>query len=197
MKMRWYLKIPLGALVSLVILQTTGAVGQVSLSLRANTQSAETPKKNGTIQATAHPSLPRCPEAGVRTLQPSQVTGHHKVTLSWNASTSSANPESKAVGYCLYRSQTQNAAKQSFTKPNGRCTVCEQINPVAIAATGCVDDLVEDGTTYYYVVTAINANRIISSSSSEARAQILPETERAKPASVNSYPLCRATSVSK
>jgi len=66
------------------------------------------------------------------------------VTLSWNASAPSANSESKAVGYCLYRSKKQNAAKQTPT-----CRDCEQINSIAIAGTECVDDLVEDGAIYY------------------------------------------------
>jgi hypothetical protein len=102
--------------------------------------------------AAAEPRLPLCPAAGLPMLQPSPLTGHHKVSLSWNASAPSGNSESKAVGCCLYRSQKENLAKQSFKKPNAWCSDCERINSVAIAGTGCVDDLVEDGATYYYIV---------------------------------------------
>jgi hypothetical protein len=121
-------------------------------------------------------------------LQPSSLTGHHKVTLTWNASIPSSNVESQAVGYCLYRSKTPNAAKQ-----NPRCGNCEQINSIPIAGTGCVDDLVEDGAAYYYVVTAINANRKISSSSNETPAQIPLSKQASTSGLAGSYPRCRAT----
>lgn len=101
---------------------------------------------------------------------------------------------SKAVGYCLYRSKKENVAKQSFTKPNAKCSDCEQINPIAFAGTGCVDHLVEDGTIYHYVVTAIDAQGNTSSSSNEAYAQIPPTKESADSVPAGFYPLCRVTS---
>ena len=148
---------PICALVLIVvsIFQTIAAMGQVSHGSSANTQSMETSKKNGTLPATADRKLPACPPAGLPTLQSSpQKTGHHRVTLSWQGSAPSGNSESADVGYCLYRSKERNAAKQNAT-----CSHCEQINSVPLTDTGCVDDLVEDGATYYYVVTAINNTR--------------------------------------
>jgi hypothetical protein len=130
----------------------------------------------------------RCPPAGLQTLQPSSVTGHHKVILTWNASIPSANAESAAAGYCLYRSKKRKAAKQNPT-----CNDCEQINVIPIAGTGCIDDLVEDGAGYYYVVTAISANQKISSSSNETPAQIPLNKPAASSAPAGSRPLCRAT----
>jgi hypothetical protein len=115
-------------------------------------------------------------------------TGHHKVILSWKASATGPDHDSQLVGYCLYRSTKQNAAKQNPT-----CSGCEQVNPIPVVGTGCVDDLVADGTTYYYVVTAINEKKKISSSSNETSAQI-PLNKTADGAPGSSYPLCRAGS---
>jgi hypothetical protein len=181
----------IGALVLIVvsIFQTIAARGQVSHGSRTNQQSAETSKKNGTPSIIADPKLPACPPAGLPTLQAStQKTGHHRVTLSWQGSAPSGNSDSRAVGYCLYRSKEQNAAKQNAT-----CSHCEQVNSIPLADTGCVDDLVEDGATYYYVVTAINVNGKISSSSNEILAQVPSNKERANSISAESHPLCRGT----
>jgi hypothetical protein len=141
--------------------------------------------------ALSSPILPPCPPAGLQMLQPSSQTGHHKVVLTWNASVAGPGPDGKAVGYCLYRSQTQNAAKQNPT-----CSVCEQVNPTPIVGIGCVDDLVLDNATYYYVVTAISANKTISISSNETLAPIPPGAQSVKPAAT-SYPLCRGNASSK
>jgi hypothetical protein len=142
--------------------------------------------------AASSPVLPPCPPAGLQPLQPSLQTGHHKVILTWNASVPAPGPDGKAVGYCLYRSQRPNAAKQ-----NPICSDCEQINATPIVGTGCVDDLVLDNTTYFYVVTAINASKRISSSSNETPAPIPPGSQAAKPGSATSYPFCRGSASSK
>jgi hypothetical protein len=159
------------------------------LSPGANLTSRKASKAEEMLLAGAEPKLPPCPSAGTPTPQPSAQTGHHKVTLSWNESVFSPDhPERKAVGYCLYRSTKQNAAKLEPT-----CRDCEQINKIAIAGTGCVDDLVKDGETYYYVVTAISAGRRTSSSSNETPARIPPTKEPNSSVTVRSYPLCRAS----
>jgi hypothetical protein len=142
--------------------------------------------------ATSSPSLPACPPAGVQRLQPSSQTGNHRVVLSWNANASSPDPEVKTVGYCLYRSSKQHAAKNNPT-----CNDCEQINPTPIVGTGCVDDLVLDSATYYYAVTAINAKGKISAAISEALAPIPPGSQKAKSAPPTSYPFCRGSASSK
>jgi len=114
------------------------------------------------------------------------------VILTWNASVPAPGPDGKAVGYCLDRSQTPNAAKL-----NPLFSVCEQINPNPVVGTACVDDLVLDNATYYYVVTAINASKRISSSSNETPAPIPPGNQPAKPGSATSYPFCRGSASSK
>lgn len=138
------------------------------------------------------PSLPVCPPAGLPLLQPSSKTGHHKVTLTWHAGAPPSNPDTATVGYCLYRSKKQNAAKL-----NPRCSDCEQINLTPIAGTACVDDLVEDAAAYYYVVTAINVKGEISSSSNETPAPVPASSGAGSSGMVSSYPLCRAKASSQ
>jgi hypothetical protein len=135
------------------------------------------------------PPIPGCPPAGSPMLQPSAPhTGHHKVILTWNPSAPSPHPEDNPVGYCLYRSPTKGAALKNAT-----CSNCEQINLVPVVGTACVDDLVQDGATYFYVATAINVNKIRSVSSNEIIVPI-PASPKVSSASMpTSYPLCRAS----
>ena len=96
------------------------------------------------------------------------------------------------VGYCLYRSTNEKAAKKNPT-----CSECEQINSIPINGTGCVDDLVKDGAIYYYVAAAINLKERLSSSSNAARA-VIPDSKRSvRSTSVGSYPPCRVPDNSK
>lgn len=140
--------------------------------------------------ASVVPSLPVCPPGGLPVLQPSSKTGHHRVTLTWHASAPAAHSDSATVGYCLYRSKTQSAAKH-----NPRCSDCEQINSIPIVGTACVDDLVEDSAAYYYVVTAIDAKGEISSSSNETPAQVPANKGTGSSGTGGPYPRCRATTV--
>jgi hypothetical protein len=136
--------------------------------------------------------LPNCPPAGSPVLQPSALTGHHKVILTWHASASSARPEDNAAGYCLYRSKKKDVAKKNAT-----CGECEQVNPVPVVGTGCVDDLVQDGAVYYYVVSAMNAKRQTSSASNEILVAIPASKQAVSSTSAGSYPLCRSAASSK
>jgi len=143
------------------------------------------PHRGNAHSAAAAPAVLQCPPAGSSMLQPSSATGHHKAVLTWKASASSPRPEDNAVGYCLYRSTTKGLAAK-----NAACSACEQINLIPIAGTGCVDDLVQDGALYYYVVTAVNAKRQPSSSSNEIPVQI-PASKQSASSPASSYPLCR------
>ena len=197
LEVRLYSRILICALVLIIVngFQTIAAIGQVSHDPGSDAQSAKTPtpKRKGTLAAAAEPTLPSCPPAGLPTVQAApQNTGHHSVTLSWNASAPSSNSEGKAVGYCLYRSKKQHAAKQNST-----CSDCEQINSQPIIETRCLDNLVEDGTTYYYVVTSTNAKGKISSSSNEIPVQVPLNTDPLKSDSPGSYPLCRTAKALK
>jgi len=169
---------------------TVVATGQVSSGSSTNPR---IPTGKGTLQVTVQPALP-CKSAGLPPLQPSQPgTGHHKVTLSWNAGAPSPVIGSKAVGYCLYRSQTQGAAK---LKPT--CSQCEPVNLVPFVGTSCIDDIVKDGAMYYYVVTAVNAEGTPSSPSNEAPASI-PPANQTNSVSVKSStpPSCREASAAR
>jgi hypothetical protein len=76
----------------------------------------------------------------------------HSVSLSWNAS-------SGAVGYNVYRGGVSG----------GPYTI---INPSLDASTSYTDTTVSAGTTYYYVVTAVNSSSVESGYSNQATAAV-------------------------
>lgn len=78
----------------------------------------------------------------------------HWVTLSWTTSTST-----NVVGYYVYRA----------TQTGG---VYSQLNSAPIAATSYNDTNVSPGSTYYYLVTAVNADGIQSINSNQASAAV-------------------------
>ena len=100
------------------------------------------------------------------------------------------------MGYCLYRSATKNVADKKATG-EFRCTGCEQINFIPVTGTACIDTLVPDASTYYYVATAINQTGTLSTASNETRAEIPPGTQSIKPSLTGSYPLCRELASAK
>lgn len=173
----------------LVLLQALGPACKDSNVSRVRLK-LEDPRAGKGMPAARPASVPPvCPAAGVAPLQPSQPgTAHHKVILTWNASAPSNYPDSTAVGYCLYRSKTKQAAKT-----NPVCQDCERINAAPVTPTGCVDDLVADGVLYYYVVTAINAKGRLSTSSNEIPVAIPSATQTVRPVPANSVPLCRGS----
>jgi len=142
-----------------------------------------------TKQTEASKTLPSCPLVGPSQAKVVQsVARHHRVFLSWNASAPSPKPEGNAAGYCLYRSHTQNAAKQ---KPP--CADCDQVNTTPISGTSCVDDLVDDGAVYYYLLLAVNSKGKPSDWSNEAPAHV-PSDEKLGPAPAGpAPPACRQT----
>lgn len=191
---------PLLILFRILVLLVLGSLGiacsgaQVSYVAAANSRVPEIAAPKGNVSPTKVSTvLPLCPPGGVVPLQSSPDTGHHKVTLSWNGSAISSSQSGDAVGYCLYRSKKPHAAKKNPT-----CTLCERVNAVPVASLSCVDDLVEDSTTYYYVVTAINPTSRISSSSNEIAAPV-PSARQAnsEPAGSPAPPLCRVPPGSK
>lgn len=82
--------------------------------------------------------------------QPSQ----HSVTLSWTASTS------PVVGYDIYRG----------TQHSGPYPV--KLNSSPLSSTTFTDSTVQSGVTYFYVVTAEDANHVQSDYSNEATATV-------------------------
>jgi hypothetical protein len=134
------------------------------------------------------PTLPPCPDAPYVKLNANNpATGHHRVFLTWNASLSASRSDTKAVGYCLYRTQTAGKAKDC---PN-EYAKCEQVNVIPVRGTRCVDELVKDNTSYYYVAMAITSTGT-STSSEEAIAEV-PAAGKPNPPPplADSYPACR------
>jgi hypothetical protein len=86
---------------------------------------------------------------------------------------------SAAIGYCIYRSTPRKNSPPVL------------LNSIPFAGTSCTDDLVESGKKYYYVVRAISARSVISTTSNIAPARI-PQRTLADPyVSKSSAPLCR------
>ena len=175
----------------------SAALGQVARRSGASLQRAGNPEVGEMMPAVSQQALPACPAQGVSTLQPSaSKPGHHKVTLSWKASAPSVKPEAEAVGYCVYRSKSRSSVTQYLTKQTRKCADCELVNATAFDGTTCVDDLVQDEATYYYVVTAVNSNGSPSPPSNETLARI-PDKASISSSVVASYPSCRAASSSR
>jgi hypothetical protein len=170
-------------IIALLIISASGSACHNSLSRAQEKQQYSPNVKRAAVLVLP----PTCPPAGVAPLQrSSRGTGDHKVFLKWNASVMpSGGPDGNAVGYCLYRSTTKTAAKKKST-----CSKCERVNIVPIPGTACVDDLVKDGATYFYVATAINPDNQISSSSNEVPVAI-PRSRKSSGPPAGSYPLCR------
>ena len=80
-------------------------------------------------------------------------TQQHKVALSWGASKSSV------IGYRVYRSESSGGSYNA-------------LNGTAITALNYSDDSVSPGTTYYYVVTAVDSSGAESVYSNQATAVI-------------------------
>ena len=137
--------------------------------------------------------LPNCPNAPYHKLQAKDpATGHHRIFLTWNASTSTTESDPKAFGYCLYRTQMPGKAKDCPTK----YPKCEQVNVVPVPSTRCVDELVKDSTTYYYVAIGVTASDK-STTSEEAIAEVPAAGKRdPPPPDAASYPACRTADIS-
>jgi len=91
--------------------------------------------------------------AGGNTTGDPAGTIQHSVTLTWTASTSTV------AGYNVYRG----------VQSGGPYT---RINSVLEAPTNYVDNTVESGCTYYYVVTAVDGNGLESAYSNQVVAVI-------------------------
>jgi hypothetical protein len=81
----------------------------------------------------------------------------HSVMLSWNGSTSA-----NVVGYNVYRATTSSGP---FTK----------VNSSVVATINYNDSMVQNGVTYFYVVTAVN-NASLESSFSNVATAVVPAT---------------------
>jgi len=80
----------------------------------------------------------------------------HTVSLSWNPSTT------PNVQYNIYRG-TQHLGPYSV-----------KVNSAPISSTSFTDSTVQNGTTYYYVITAVDQHSVESDYSNEAQVLIPP-----------------------
>jgi hypothetical protein len=116
----------------------------------------------------------------------SAANHHHRVVLTWNASTSSTGPTDPAVGYCLYRSRKEKITANHLD----RCKNCKRVNRRPIVGTACVDHDVLDGQTYHYAVASVRSGSALSSFSNKATA-VIPSNAKS-PESASPYPSCDA-----
>jgi len=132
---------------------TANSTGSYSFAGLANGTYAITPGRTGYTFS---------PSAQGVTVSGANVTGinftataqqAHSVALSWNASTSSV------TGYNIYRSTVSG-------------TEYAKINSSLVAALAYTDSTVQNGTTYYYVTTAVDASGIESVYSNQAVATL-------------------------
>ena len=156
-----------GALVSMVAYGVWLITSSSRATAHANLVTRNASKAEEMLLRAAKPKPLLCPESHGTKLKESPETHHHKVILTWNASTPSTDPKRKAVGYCLYRIATQDLPKR-----DEKCSTCEQVNEKPISGTACVDDVVQDGASYYYVATAVNEKGDPSSLSTDTLAEI-------------------------
>jgi len=138
---------------------------------------------NRQVQPT-QPQLPDC-DTSPNKAESSMKTGHHRVVLTWNASSSSNGPGDQSVGYCIYRSRNIDITAKDLD----HCNSCTRLNRRPVIGTGCVDDHVEDGATYYYVTSSIRGGSKVGRFSNQTTAAI-PANSPPK-SSDNPYPLCR------
>lgn len=124
-----------------------------------------------------------CPPLGsVLALGPQSKDGH-RVILKWKASSHADAKHAEAIGYCIYRG----------LKPNAPPT--ELVNQLPFPETQCIDDSVENGKQYYYVVRAISARGETSDASKPPASAKIPVTPPASFQKAGApIPLCRESS---
>jgi hypothetical protein len=121
-----------------------------SMSFGVNYSPAAAGSNTGTVTvtstATGSPTTIALSGTGVQ-------TANHSVTLSWVASTSTVS------GYNIYRSTTNGSG---YAK----------VNSSLVSGVSYTDTGVQSGTTYYYVVTAVNSSGEESSDSNQVTAAV-------------------------
>lgn len=178
----------ISVLVVIGVAATTLSVCQVGQIASASISAAGPTKPGGSAKVKKPLKTEQCATAGFLPIEASRpATAHHTVTLSWNAGAPSLDAPS---GYCLYKSETVIDIK------NPKCSSCEPVNPVPVAKTSCVDDIVKDGVTYYYVVRAVDRSGNPSAWSNLAAAPV-PSSDQVKSSPTAPPALCRVPPAGK
>ena len=164
------------------VLASSWSMCQVGRIATASMSAAKPPKPEASAREKTSLTPNQCATIGFLPIESSRpATAHHTVTLSWNASALSFDAP---AGYCLYKSETEIDIK------NPKCSSCEPVNPVPVAKTSCVDDIVKDGVTYYYVVRAVDRSGNPSTWSNVATASV-PPSDQVKSSTTAPPALCR------
>jgi hypothetical protein len=183
-------------------IQTSAAVLKAILAcalflLSACTRSPEATASPGPVDTpTAEPwaeaRVPELPDCDLppNKLEAPKESGHHRVVLTWNPSSSSSGLNDQSLGYCLYRSGDSITADDL-----DHCLNCGRVNRRPIFGTGCLDTQVKDGATYYYVSGATRfGSRVIRLSNMTTA--FIPSTPQSKQPK-SGYPLCQVESPSQ
>jgi hypothetical protein len=152
------------------------------------TRAAEAPKPAGSPVGNASVVHLVCPTLGpppVPATAASPSKGGHRVILSWRASAAADSKHADAVGYCVYRGNQRKDPRPIL------------LNSAPFPGTSCMDDTVENGKKYYYVVRAISAKGATSIISNSAPAPIPTRDRTETVAPGKSAPLCRETTMGK
>ena len=156
------------------------AISESALRAAQGPRQAGAPQSNAPVRPPVCPTLNSSPVAALP-----RAKGGHRVILSWRAS-APADPN-----------MSMPSATVSIAETEERIRSLSLINSAPFPATSCMDDTVESGKKYYYVVRAISAKGVTSIISNSAPAPI-PRGERTE-ADVpgKSAPLCREPAMGK
>jgi len=139
----------------------------------------DVPEAKSPAQTVSKPDPPSCPPGDpVGTDASFTQPGGHKVTLSWNASTSASGPSANEIFYCLYRTKG-GPVRTNTAGTVSPCVNCQRVTKASIAETKQVDIQIENGAHYCYVAVAIDSrNGKLSVLSNQADAIIPPNKEQ-------------------
>lgn len=157
-------------------------VASVSIACKTKSSASDGPSQVPVQQRRGLPPALRftCPTLDSVLVPAPRSKKGHRVTLKWKASLHTDPKQADALGYCIYRGSEPNAPPT------------ELINHLPFPETQCVDDSVENGRQYYYVVRAISAEGMMSDISEPPAPAKIPTTP---PSSLRtsgaSIPLCR------
>lgn len=148
-----------------------------SCDSRIHVKLHDIPETKPAAQISHKMDLPVCPPGDPPGNDASRFpAGTHKVSLSWNASTSSG--PGKDIRYCLYRTVGGPVQRRMGTSPASPCINCQRVTTAPVTGTTYRDTQVQNGVHYCYVAIAIDAdNGKVSDFSNRADAVIPPKNE--------------------
>lgn len=175
---------------ALMVGTQTGCSSKQTAPEQASSQRAAAEPVNRAATAPASSAIRKCPtfNSPLPEPLPPQHPGVHTVILSWTASAPGDAKHADADGYCVYRGIPDDRMQPDDTS-------LVRVNSAPFQGTSCTDNTVETGKTYFYRVKAISTNKITSTPSNFATAQIL-DRKPSKPI-LNPPPLCEKSTSKK